>query len=241
MCTVSWKLNPEGYDLFFNRDEQITRKEALPPEIMNRNKVRFIAPRDAEAAGSWLAVNDEGICFFLLNHYPSPLRPMAQSRGNIILQLAGAEKLSEAQKILDELPLHDFAPFRIGVFVPEIGPFSWLWNGMTLLSEGRQTAYLTSSSYQSERVVAQRQSLFQVINPQGIGDFLQMHSGHFPEKGAFSICMHRTDAETVSFSHISVRNDCVTFRYCPGSPCASTKSHVVTIGKKSQHTNCRVA
>ncbi len=232
MCTVSWKFAVAGYDLFFNRDEQRLRNEASPPRIIQQNGKSVIAPQDTNAGGTWLAVNEQGITSFLLNHYPSASQQFAESRGKVVFLLMGAESRSEAEQLIESLPLHNFAPFRAGVCIPGAGSFTWLWNGTILRNEGSQDKFLTSSSYQSEQVVASRKNLFEAINPSCTEDYLDLHSSHFPSKGPLSVCVHRSDAQTVSFSHIRVRRKQITFHYFPGSPCRSAKGHTVVLDRK---------
>ncbi len=43
---------------------------------------------------------------------------------------------------------------------------------------------------------------------------------HLPERGPFSICMHRSDAATVSYMEVAVSGQRATMRYKPG-PCCS--------------------
>src|SRR6266498_544658 len=45
---------------------------------------------------------------------------------------------------------------------------------------------------------------------------------HEPKQGAFSICVHRNDAATVSYSEIVLDGGLATFRYAAGHPCQYT-------------------
>src|SRR5436305_622975 len=49
-----------------------------------------------------------------------------------------------------------------------------------------------------------------------------LHRSHLPERGPFSICMHRTNAATVSYTEVTVENRNVTMRYKPGPPCLAS-------------------
>ncbi|MDT8321298.1 MAG: NRDE family protein [Xanthomonadales bacterium] len=69
MCTLSWKPQAGGYVLRFNRDERRERSPAAPPAALQRGGMRFLAPRDGAAGGSWLLVNAAGLSIGLLNHY----------------------------------------------------------------------------------------------------------------------------------------------------------------------------
>ena len=48
---------------------------------------------------------------------------------------------------------------------------------------------------------------------------LAFHASHGAEASAYSACMHRPDAETVSFTRVKVTGSEVVVRYSPASPC----------------------
>ena len=58
------------YHLFFNCDELRTRGPALPPRMHEARGLRFLAPIDTDAGGSWLGVNELGLSIGLVNYYP---------------------------------------------------------------------------------------------------------------------------------------------------------------------------
>ena len=59
---------------------------------------------------------------------------------------------------------------------------------------------------------------------------LEYHASHHPSSGPYSPCMHRPDAETVSFSQIEVTPRRVRFHYVPHSPCLGLpRAGVVTL------------
>ncbi|NKB23842.1 MAG: hypothetical protein GKR87_05585 [Kiritimatiellae bacterium] len=61
MCTVTWLHDTHRYEVFFNRDEQRTRLPASPPQIRIRNHMKYMAPIDEQAGGSWIGVNEGGL------------------------------------------------------------------------------------------------------------------------------------------------------------------------------------
>lgn len=221
MCTVSWKYRDSGYDVFFNRDELLSRKIAEPPIVHNFDGIRSIAPIDLNAHGTWLAVNEFGVTVFLLNHHPKPEIKFPQSRGDIVLRLMAMTAKEDFESSLAGLRLADYASFRLGVIFPGNFPRTYLWNGIELVREGIAKRFFSSSSYESTEVVSARLQTIAVAQPTSIEDFLQLHRSHEPEKNAFSICMHRDDAQTVSFSHIVVRDGKITFAYADGPPCCT--------------------
>jgi hypothetical protein len=50
-------------------------------------------------------------------------------------------------------------------------------------------------------------------------DLRALHRSHLPAKDAFAICMHRTDAQTVSYTEVMVESGRAVLRYAPGAPC----------------------
>jgi hypothetical protein len=68
VCTVSLLAPPRGgYLLAANRDEFATRGEAKPPERARAGANRFVAPRDPDKGGTWIAVDRAGCSLCLLN------------------------------------------------------------------------------------------------------------------------------------------------------------------------------
>ena len=46
-----------------------------------------------------------------------------------------------------------------------------------------------------------------------------LHRSHAPTRGPFSLCMHRDDASTVSYTKVQAARDFATCQYFVGSPC----------------------
>lgn len=74
-------MKPDGYELFFNRDEASSRGTAHPPEVFVQEGLRYVAPLDSDAGGTWLATNEYGLSVALANYYARGGNPPAASRG----------------------------------------------------------------------------------------------------------------------------------------------------------------
>jgi hypothetical protein len=104
------------------------------------------------------------------------------------------------------------------------------WDGSELAIDPAGDAYmpLTSSSYDTEGVRRSRLNEFASrLNPARPLDpalLYCFHSSHGAKPDAYSTCMHRSDAETVSFSWVIVTRDAIRFLYSPGAPCQSRPS-----------------
>ncbi|MCE9616224.1 MAG: NRDE family protein [Lentisphaerae bacterium] len=226
MCTVSWLHESAGYQVFFNRDEKRARQPAEPPRLDSRDGVRFLAPRDGDFGGAWLFVNAFGVTAGVLNYYPEQAvapRGPRRSRGLLLLDLAASRRADDMMAHLCTAALAPYAPFTLVAFGLGEPTCMAAWDGRLLQVPGPPVASpLSSSSCRTEEVVSSRLNVFRHWPTRGrtpadrLRDF---HCSHVPERGLFSVCMHRADAQTVSFSHIQVDTGWARFRYQPGSPC----------------------
>lgn len=224
MCTVSWTRDEGGcYQLFFNRDEQKSRPRAKQPQLLEREGRRLIAPIDEKSQGSWMAVNDLGVCAFLLNNYEAatgdgrteaPLR----SRGEIPILLCGQYGFDRSLDALMGLGLERFPPFFAGLIGPEDECRIFCWNGLAFEERSLELPFLTTSSFQSEAVQSYRRNRFlelchpdgRVIDPEKL---LNYHCDSSHQNGAFNPLMSRSDAETHCLSSISVDSRLARYQY----------------------------
>lgn len=228
MCTATWFHGPQGLELYFNRDERRSRAPAEPPAVRTRGTLRFIAPLDGDFGGSWIAVSQRGLVLCLLNGYAGadPPRPPDgfESRGFLVTTLIDAPTADEVERGLRLRPLVRYRSFALAVF-DDRGPARLArWSAGRLSVERELTGAepLVSSSFDSQAVRESRVALFRDM----LGDWrgprealhLRYHASHLPRRGAYSPCMHRPDATTVSFSRIVVGASRIAFHYTPGAP-----------------------
>lgn len=229
MCTVTWLRRPAGYEVFFNRDELKTRPPALPPSLVDRAGVATLAPVDGEAGGAWIGANEFGVSLCLLNSYDvsagaPPAWPI--SRGLLLVSLLTAATPDEVAARLHQQGLAAYQAFLLLIFALDQPVWLFTWNRQLL--QWRELAEsdlpLSTSSFSGPEVVAQRRACFHQYQGLAGGLSAEMlrafHASHVPAAGAFSVCMHRAEAHTVSFSHLAVTSGVVRFHYQPGSPCS---------------------
>ncbi|MBI4902435.1 MAG: NRDE family protein, partial [Acidobacteria bacterium] len=200
-----------------------TRRKALPPVVNTRQGVRYIAPADGDHGGTWIAVNDRGLTLCLLNGAGSG--PSRASRGILIPTLMNEHAAWRVAERLWDRDLTGFAPFTLLALEPDMPAMIVEWNGheKVVLPDADTLMPLTSSSYETERVVERRRLDFQTkaqaagkVDAAFLYFFHESHNGH-PD--AFSTCMHRADAGTVSFSWVKVNSSEAEFFYSPEAPC----------------------
>jgi hypothetical protein len=231
VCTVSWVHQTEGYQLFCNRDEKRTRGIAFAPRITERGGVRYISPVDSDCGGTWLSANEFGVSVCLLNGSVSAdASAIRRSRGLLLHDLAWAPSADECAVWLKHLDLRPYAPFTNVILEPGRPAILAQWNGVELAVDpaGDRRMPLTSSSYDAAGVRRARLDEFVrrvgVARPMDPASLYCFHSSHGAAPDAYSTCMHRVDAETVSFSWVVVSKDAVRFSYSPGAPCQSKPS-----------------
>lgn len=250
MCTISWLISDSDYQVFFNRDEQVTRPIALPPRKILENNIHTIMPVDPQGGGSWCAVNEYGLTFALLNYYQGSLpKGRLISRGKLVQACAGYRHKDEALAYLKSLNHAKYAPFSLLCFAPlgvrdvrdSTGKYASVtmlrWDGKQLL-QSVQTCPLISSAVRYDAVYASRLNIYHDIlgdkntREKKPADYLRLHSSHLPERSAQSICMHREDAHTVSFSQIEVKREDVTYFYTNGAPCEAALEKSATLVRR---------
>jgi hypothetical protein len=223
MCTVTWVFEGHGYQLFCNRDEKKTRSPAAPPRRHRCSGVEFLAPVDTDYGGTWIAVNECGLTLCLLNG-AGYVERATRSRGHMIPQLMDAVSATESVSRAAELELLHFSPFTLLALDATGGVASVAWNGqnITFATGTNVRPPFTSSSFDSGRVVhAREREFFRLtaetgFNPSTLARFHASHSGG---PSAYSTCMHRPGAGTVSFSRIVVGASRIEFQYRPSPPC----------------------
>ncbi|GAA61896.1 hypothetical protein P20652_3785 [Pseudoalteromonas sp. BSi20652] len=215
MCTLSYFLTDDGYELFFNRDEQKTREMAIAPI---KHKGNVIYPIDPQGGGTWLGVSHSGQTLALLNDYQSvfDITAVKYSRGLLIPHLLSNKLPALSQ--LQNMDLSGYAPFKLCIFSDELSlnnnHIAFVrWDGKQLI-DCQVESLATSSGVELETVTQKRKEQFKqlvdVRHPVS-EQFLAFHYSK-AEQGQYGVNMQREDAMTVSISHIKVSKT-IRFNY----------------------------
>jgi hypothetical protein len=228
MCSVSFLPREDGFVLAMNRDERLSRISALPPEVLERDGVQALYPHEL-SGGTWIGVNGAGMAFALINWYSQPdcADENPVSRGEVVRALLSARNSSAAARLLRGLPLRRMNPFRLMVVSPsersltewrsacgDLGPFVLSWNRQHWFSSG----FDEGKANEMRRRVCSRM----LRDPIDLPSLRRLHRSHAPKAGAFSLCMHRSEACTVSYTEIVVRGAMATTYYIAGPPCSKS-------------------
>ena len=224
MCTVSIiRLPDDAIRLACNRDELLTRPPALPPQVIRFGQRRVIMPVDPSSGGTWIAVNNAGLIFAILNRNApgfASYNSARRSRGNIIPKLVHIDEIDEVTAhTIDPL---EFNPFRLLVASRR--------HIVELTSDGREVQrsdwvrpdfplMFTSSGLGDEPVERRRRDLFdQLLRRQDVTCQDRFHRHSWPGNLHLSVCMRRADARTVSYTAVTLGLERATLQYHPDAP-----------------------
>ena len=210
-----------------NRDEKRDRFAALAPAIVETETHRAVFPREP-SGGTWISVNDTGVCLALINWHRIERKPKNEilSRGLVVRELAGQSTADEVAASLKRLPLRNLRAFRLIVISrDDRRVIEWRWNlqRLTRRDHDWQRQHWFSSGFDEDRAEVERAKICASASVNATGYSLkrlrQLHRSHAPKRGPFSICMHRAEAATVSYTEVSVTKNSACMRYASGPPC----------------------
>lgn len=170
MCTVTIHRSDSLLLVTMNRDEARFRAPEIPPrEQIGRDKpIKWLAPIDGQAGGTWCGVNEYAVHACLLNRYlPNDaliydLPGERPSRGQIIIQLLELGLERDALRWLNEgFDPKPYPSFWLIVAGPD-QTHSFMWDGHQL---ERQThidpwLFFSSSSWRTHDVIEYRKQAF---------------------------------------------------------------------------------
>ncbi len=217
MCTLTWWRDGAGtYEVFFNRDEKVTRSVAQPPTIHEQDGISFLAPVDPEGGGTWMLANQRGLLVCLLNrwHEEDQVKTPTKSRGRLVMEMGALENVPAVEERLRREFLREVRPFTMVGF-DQVGEREWTWDGRKL-QVGRPEIPVCSSSFQFEEVASARRRRFEELRCAQGGRQRLLESFHADTDGgpsAFTVRMRRSDAQTMSRSRVQVDRDRVSWIY----------------------------
>jgi hypothetical protein len=229
MCSVTFVPRADGFVLAMNRDELILRGPALPPEVHSRGRLAVLSPREP-SGGTWIGMNNAGMAFSLINWHSQRDRISDNtiSRGEVVRALLSARSSRSAASILRKLPVERMNPFRVmTISLCERSLLEWRSgnDALEVISLRWARHHWFSSGFDEAKAnQIRRQVCLQISDDSlDVSALRQLHRSHVPEAGAFSLCMHREDASTVSYTEISVHDHTASMYYIAGSPCSHAR------------------
>jgi transport and Golgi organization protein 2 len=228
MCTLTFVPTEDGYLAGMNRDELHTRPVAFPPEVFERNAMKMLYPREL-SGGTWIAANSQGNLLALLNwtgNEASYTGEKRKTRGLAIPELIGLQESSTTNSHFHRMDLDGLFPFRlVGIFRSERAINEWRWDGMARrkLEFSWARKHWFSSSLSDSLAEKERGPTCEAAagEPAAGSDgwLRRLHRSHIAGPGPFSVCVHRQDAATVSYTEVRCGGTQISMDYLDGNPC----------------------
>jgi hypothetical protein len=235
---LTWHRGNQSLRLYVSRDERRARRRARPPDLHVWGGLRVLAPIDPGREGTWLGVNEHGLAVTLLNgalaspphaRATPPSGPGRISRGRLVRDLLACADWNDAEALLRDRSLEDFAAFTLVAFPSNRAPRVACWDEahVELRELGDEEMPLASSSFDPDGVPAVRREVFEQLRDgqdAATSDALDaFHRSHLPHRGAYSPCMHREDAVTVSYTVAEITPRRARMDYVDGPPCEQSQ------------------
>lgn len=217
MCTlaVAWQVFSETpVVVAANRDESLGRP-STPPRGYEWSGRRVLAPRDEEAKGTWMGVNDAGVFVGITNRWVD--LEGERSRGRLVRDCLGASTATAARDhVRDALATHQYAGFNL-VLADATDAFLLEWNGRlteTALEPGVHVV-VNDPTEQEEKAQFVADAL---TGATGVDDFLDRARRVLADH-THDVCVHDDEGNygTRSSSLVTVGDD-VTWWFADGPP-----------------------
>ena len=211
MCTVTFIPLPDRIFITHNRDEKKVRSRALPPASFQVNGYTLLFPKDGQAGGSWIGVNENGHSAVLLNgafekHDPAP--PYHKSRGLVFLDILASPDLLLA---FQNIRLENIEPFTIILWNGEkLAECRWdaLQKHVRMLDAAKNHVWSSSTLYADE-IVSKRNELYsawQSLHPlPSADDIIRFHFSEGDEDTKNGLRLNRNNLMlTVSITQVEL-------------------------------------
>jgi hypothetical protein len=220
MCTVTFIPVRDEFFITSNRDEKLSRKQAITPVAYKQEGHYLIYPKDANAGGTWIALKENGDAIVLLNgaflpHIQQP--PYRKSRGLILLDIINTPRPSLS---LVKINLDGIEPFTL-VLMESGSLYEFRWDGQERyckqLSAHRPHIWSSSTLYDG-LVVKKREQWFAAFlnrnpNPTQL-DILNFHRFTGDGDRANDLLMEREDKyATVSITSLFLTAERGSMKY----------------------------
>lgn len=230
MCTVTivpFGDSTRGFRMACNRDESHDRAPAYPPIKSEADGVRYIMPVDPISRGTWVAVNEHGLALTVLNYnLPDPPTGRDKSRGDVIPSLLSATTIKEVVSRLSSIDRERMMPFRL---VGCDGESVMLWRSTEPAEKVEISVWddepvmWTSSGLGDHLVEQPRREVFDTLFgeniPLSFAEYQhEFHCHQWPDQQHLSVCMHREDARTVSYTTVEVSDAHIKLAYHADRP-----------------------
>jgi uncharacterized protein with NRDE domain len=243
--TIAWRAFADApVVVAANRDEAIDRPSEPPTRVSG--SPGFVAPRDAEAGGTWIGVNDAGVLVGITNRWVAVDGGGERSRGLLTRDALGATSAEDAARVVENaLREHRYDGFNL-VLADDSAAILIEWDGQVRvrnLSPGVHVVVNVGADgefFEPER--RPEMGPQQADNAAAVREALRPEPGERADEWLdraavilgdheYGVCVHDDDGRfgTRSSSLLTVYDDGrVDYQFAPGPPCETAYGPVPT-------------
>jgi len=236
MCTVSYL--PKGqvdYILTSNRDESITRVNALHPKIEKIGNIAVLFPKDGSKKGTWVGVTEKNRTLCLLNgafEKHTSTKDYIKSRGLIVLDFFKNVSTSD---LVNNYDLTNIEPFTL-IIIDIINDLRLLtqlkWDGniryINKLDSNLAHIWSSSTLYNKEEIL-HKEAIFKQLKHNEIDadSIFRFHELSTKEEPILMKYTNESSSiETISTTQIVSNSEYATLRYKSFKEHNETKSKI---------------
>ncbi|RAL22844.1 hypothetical protein DL240_08090 [Lujinxingia litoralis] len=228
MCTliVATRCAPD-VPLFVvaNRDESFGRL-AAPPTLRISGSMRVLAPRDEQAGGTWLGLNEAGLFVAITNRFEVERRDHHRSRGELVWNALAREGVEGAVAYARALSPRDYGGFHL--MMADAQGAAVVWSDGERLQHRRwapgyyvisERSFGASPSMRLERLEARLHPL-QALDAEVRDELVRWMAERDDEHPFEGTCVHLPEFDYGTRSSTVVAlGEQARFEYCEGAPC----------------------
>jgi len=215
-----------------NRDEMLDRPSE-PPAVIDEEP-RIVAPRDAEADGTWIGYNEHGVFVAITNRWSDRDVVGDRSRGLLVRDALGESSAEDACRLVErELDDRTYEGFNL-VCADERAALSVEYDGNVRVRNFEPGVHVVVNvGADGDYVIPQERADAgerQAENADELATALAPEPGEtssaWLDRAAeaisdhdYGVCVHRDRFGTRSSSLITVGTEGTTYRYADGPPC----------------------
>jgi len=183
VCTVTYLPVKGGFYLTSNRDERVSRAQALIPARHDYNGQRLLYPTDPDKNGSWISAKGNGDVVVLLNGAFVKHTSQAsyrKSRGLILIDIISANSPTQYFR---EMNLENIEPFTLVLYSGR-ELYECRWDGLDrrISRINKQMPHIWSSATLYDKAATAKRK----------GWFSEWYSSDVPKNASSILAFHRT-------------------------------------------------
>jgi len=231
--TLAWQVFPDTpVAVAANRDEADGRPSE-PPRVLEHDP-RVVAPRDAEAGGTWIGYNDRGLLVAITNRWIDADLAGERSRGLLVRDALRRPSAEAAGRFVErEVSEREYDGFNL-VVADATAALYYEWGGtldfrqldpgvhvvVNVGADGRfsiPSVRPDAGERQAENATRLREAL--AVEPGETATEWIGRAGVALSDHEFGVCIHGDGFGTRSSSLIAVGESGATYRFADGPPC----------------------